>query len=559
MLLLRPRPSRLSDWLPYVLGVALVAALVFVLAAASLRAEHERRRAYAQGVVRNLALLIEAQVAGLLWQADLALRQRAGFEPDPDPLPAVVPSPPPGLQVSGPERDERGQWVLRLQRANARAGGPAVELAVPVDRLGAILDRVQLGPHGAATLRSASMALVWRQPMPPGGTARLGSTEVSNGLRDAVARSPQAGDFDAPTALDGIARLNAYQRVDGFPLYVIVGLPEDEFPRGWSRMDAALLALSLGTLLTALLSAWVLYKGSRRQIDRVHRRYQAIVEGSHDAIISKTLDGIVTSWNPAAERIFGWSEGQMVGQSLLRLFPAERLEEEHDIIARIRRGETIEAFETERLRADGGRVSLSVTISPVRDADGRVVGASKIARDISRQKSMEAEIRALAFLDPLTQLPNRRLLRDRLQQAQQASRRSGHWCAAVYMDLDGFKTLNDTHGHEVGDLLLQEIARRLRAAVRETDTVARLGGDEFVLLCNDLGDDPGAATEAVLAVEAKVVHALERPWQLRDIHLVPRASLGHRLFQGVDEDVELLLREADARMYEDKQRRRGGR
>src|SRR5574343_1203097 len=110
MLLLRPRPSRLSDWLPYVLGVAVVAALVFVLAAASIRAEHERRRAYAQGVVRNLALLVETQVAGLLWQADLNLRRRAGFEPDTDPLPPALPSPPPGLQVSGPERDERGQW-----------------------------------------------------------------------------------------------------------------------------------------------------------------------------------------------------------------------------------------------------------------------------------------------------------------------------------------------------------------------------------------------------------------------------------------------------------------
>ena len=505
-MLLRPRTSRLSDWLPHVLGVALVAALVFVLAAVSIRAEHERRRAYAQGVVRNLALLVETQVAGLLWQADLSLRQRAGYPPDPDPLPAALPSPPAGLQVSGPERDERGQWVLRLQRPSARAGEPAVQLSLPVDRLGAILDRVQLGPHGAATLRSASMALIWRQPMPPGGAARLGSTEVSQGLRDAVARAPEAGDFDAPTALDGIARLNAYQRVDGFPLYVIIGLPEDEFPRSWSRMDAALMALALATLLTALLSAWVLYKGSRRQIDLVHRRYQAIVEGSHDAIISKTLDGLVTSWNPAAERIFGWTAHEMVGHSLLRLFPPDRLQEEPDIIARIRRGETIDAFETERLRADGTRVPLSVTISPVHDADGRIVGASKIARDISRQKSMEAEIRALAFLDPLTQLPNRRLLRDRLQQAQQASRRSGHWCAVVYMDLDGFKALNDSHGHEVGDLLLQEIGRRLRGAVRETDTVARLGGDEFVLLCNDLGDDPGAATEAVLAVEIGRAH-----------------------------------------------------
>ena len=221
MLLLRPRSPRPKDWLPYILGVAAVAALVFVLAATTIRAEHERRRAYAQGVVRNMALLIEGQVADVLWQADRVLRQRAGFEPDADPLPPALPFPPPGLQLTGPERDARGLWVLRLRRESVRPGAPPVEVALPVERLGAILERVQLGAYGAVSLRMSSMALIWRQPMPAGGMARLGSTEVSKGLRDAVAQSPQAGDFDAPTALDGIARLNAYQRVDGFPLYEI--------------------------------------------------------------------------------------------------------------------------------------------------------------------------------------------------------------------------------------------------------------------------------------------------------------------------------------------------
>ena len=101
-----------------------------------------------------------------------------------------------------------------------------------------------------------------------------------------------------------------------------------------------------------------------------------------------------------------------------------------------------------------------------------------------------------------------------------------------------------------------EVARRLKQVVRETDTVARLGGDEFVVLCADLGRDQGAATEAVLAIEAKITHAVETPWLLRDLNVRPRASLGHRLFKGTDDEPDQILRDADARMYQDKQRRR---
>ncbi|MBQ0944143.1 diguanylate cyclase [Ideonella sp. 4Y16] len=555
----RPR-SLSSAWWPLALAVGVVAAMVVLLAALALRQEHERRLAYAQGVTRNLALLIEAQLAGVLARADLRLTQMgAQAAGEPGGWQAAHPTPAPGLTVSGPERDARGTWVMVLSRPSAQPGKPPVSLSIPVDQFGAVLDRVSLGTLGAATIRTTDLALVYRHPLPPGGLTQIGSREVSAGLRSAVALAPEAGDFNAPTALDGIARLNAYQRVDGYPFYVIVGLPEQDFPRGWSRMDLAMIAVAAVSLLATLLGGWLLHLGARRQIDQMQRRHAAIVESSTDAILSKTLDGVVTSWNRGAERIFGWTAQEMVGQPLRRVVPDDLLDQEQDIVQRLQQGEEITALETERLCRDGRRLPMSLTISPVRDAQGRITGASTIARDISRQKALEAEIRALAFLDPLTQLPNRRLLRDRLLQAQQVSRRSGHWAAVIYLDLDGFKGLNDTHGHDVGDLFLVEVARRLKAAVRETDTVARLGGDEFVVLCAELGASQGTATEAVLAIEAKITHAVEAPWQLRDLHLGPRVSLGHRLFLGVEDEVDLILRDADSRMYADKQRRRQGR
>jgi len=554
----RPR-SPSPAWWPLALAVGVVATLVVLLAALALRQEHERRLAYAQGVTRNLALLIEAQLAGVLARADLRLLQMgAASAGEPGGWQAAHPTPAPGLTVRGPERDERGTWVMVLSRPAAQPGRPPVSLAIPVEQLGAVLDRVSLGTLGAATIRTTDLALVYRHPLPPGGMGQIGSREVSAGLRAAIGLAPEAGDFNAPTALDGIARLNAYQRVDGYPFYVIVGLPEQDFPRGWARMDLAMLAVAGVSLLSTLLGGWLLHLGARRQIDQMQRRHAAIVESSTDAILSKTLDGVVTSWNRGAERIFGWTAQEMIGQPLRRIVPDDLIDQELDIVARLQQGEEISSLETERLCRDGRRLPMSLTISPVRDGEGRIMGASTIARDISRHKALEAEIRALAFQDPLTQLPNRRLLRDRLLQAQQASRRSGHWAAVIYLDLDGFKTLNDTHGHDVGDLFLVEVARRLKSAVRETDTVARLGGDEFVVICADLGEAQGAATESVLAIEAKISHAVEAPWQLRELHLAPRVSLGHRLFQGVDDEVDLILRDADSRMYADKLRRRQG-
>src|SRR6266540_3420262 len=122
------------------------------------------------------------------------------------------------------------------------------------------------------------------------------------------------------------------------------------------------------------------------------RLLAAIVDSSDDAIVSKDLNGIVMSWNRAAERIFGWSSDEMVGQSIRRIIPPERLSEEDAVLSSIRRGERVDHFETERMRKDGGLISISLTVSPVRNATGTVVGASKIARDISEARRSRERI-----------------------------------------------------------------------------------------------------------------------------------------------------------------------
>ena len=180
-----------------------------------------------------------------------------------------------------------------------------------------------------------------------------------------------------------------------------------------------------------------------------------------------------------------------------------------------------------------------------------------VARDITPLRIMEETIQHLAFHDALTELPNRRLLFDRLQDVLIANKRTRHYAAVMFIDLDLFKPVNDAHGHEAGDALLRETARRLRNAVRESDTVARMGGDEFVIVLKDLDRSaPGARAHADAVCE-KVLANLQPPMQWGAHRLYCSASIGVRIFGGDDNATE-LLRDADTAMYVAKKRGGGG-
>jgi len=168
----------------------------------------------------------------------------------------------------------------------------------------------------------------------------------------------------------------------------------------------------------------------------------------------------------------------------------------------------------------------------------------------------------MAFRDALTQLPNRRLLHDRLSQAMAASKRSACYGALMYLDLDHFKPLNDRYGHAVGDLLLVDAARRLLACVREVDTVARIGGDEFVVMVGELGEEATASTAQAEAIAQKIRHALAEPFRLREqreeggapsmLEHVGSVSIGVVMFRDHETQQDELIKQADAAMYQAK-------
>jgi diguanylate cyclase (GGDEF)-like protein/PAS domain S-box-containing protein len=203
-------------------------------------------------------------------------------------------------------------------------------------------------------------------------------------------------------------------------------------------------------------------------------------------------------------------------------------------------------------RKNGAPFWVELEVVSVQAVAEEVTHWVAVGRDITQRRNAEEMIRHLAFYDPLTDLPNRQLLLDRLQKALSQSARSGQHGALMFIDLDNFKVLNDTLGHHVGDQLLQQVAQRLTKSVRKTDTVARLGGDEFVVMVDDLSTDPVAAAAKSRALSEKVLNVLREPFQIAGHQHFATPSIGVAAFSGKQSDVSELLKQADLAMYQAK-------
>jgi diguanylate cyclase (GGDEF)-like protein/PAS domain S-box-containing protein len=195
---------------------------------------------------------------------------------------------------------------------------------------------------------------------------------------------------------------------------------------------------------------------------------------------------------------------------------------------------------------------IYMTCAPALDDHGEIVGGTGIVQDISERKSAEETIRNLAFYDHLTDIPNRRLLLERLQHAMVSSAHHDRAGALLFIDLDNFKAINDTLGHDMGDLLLKQVAQRLVTCLREGDSVARLGGDEFVVLLEDLSGHAIEAAAQTETVAENIQAALSRPYRLAAHEYLSTSSIGATLFHGHRQSIEELMKQADIAMYQAK-------
>jgi diguanylate cyclase (GGDEF)-like protein/PAS domain S-box-containing protein len=291
------------------------------------------------------------------------------------------------------------------------------------------------------------------------------------------------------------------------------------------------------------------------QLAEKETRMRAVFDNVDDGIIIINAAGIIESVNPGAERIFGYERAEMIGRDVSMLMPEQtRIQPGKHIRRYLKGGQStvIGALkEIIAMRKDGTSFPMDLRVTEMRLGDADLFIGTM--RDITERKKNEEKIIHLATHDPLTNLPNRHLLQDRVRQAiSHAERHEGIRVAVLYIDLDGFKQVNDAYGHDVGDLLLLEVTRRIRAVLRSEDTIARQGGDEFIVTLPNIKQKLGASV-----VAEKLLQSLTAPCQIEGNEINISASIGLALYPDDGEDVETLLIRSDAAMYTAKMAGRG--
>ena len=282
---------------------------------------------------------------------------------------------------------------------------------------------------------------------------------------------------------------------------------------------------------------------------------------AREGITITDADGIIVDINAAFTRITGYSREEVLGQNPRILQSGRQNKEFYLAMWRDLLASGHWSGEIWNKRKNGEIYPELLTISAVTDAQGGLVQYVGLFTDITVRRQMEDKVHQMAFFDPLTRLPNRRTLGDRLGQTMASSKRSGRYGALMVLDLDNFKPLNDAHGHAAGDLLLEAVAARMLACVREVDTVARIGGDEFVVLLGEMDTDRSESMSQAGLIAEKIRLALAAPYSLpltrqgQEASAVEHrcsASIGVVLFLNHEASQEDILRRADAAMYQAK-------
>lgn len=282
----------------------------------------------------------------------------------------------------------------------------------------------------------------------------------------------------------------------------------------------------------------------RKRHEAVQREAGIVFENSYEGIMVVSPEGLITKVNPAFSRITGYSDEEAVGLPPRILSSGLQDPAFYKALWALIHKNDFWRGEIWNKRKNGEVYAELLSISVVRDSQGKIQYYLGVFSDISQLKAHEAELNQAANFDPLTRLPNRRLLEDRLNQAIVHATRSGKSSAICFLDLDGFKAINDLYGHALGDQLLLGVSENLKAILRADDTLARMGGDEFVLIISDL-----ASQQECMQVLERVLVAASLPVEVDGMTVSVSASIGVSLYPQDNADADTLLRHADQAMY----------
>ena len=464
------------------------------------------------------------------------------------------------LRINYPKRRGSGETSLQFSRRLDAADGSfagVVTVSIAASYFVSGYEQAKLGEQGVIGILGTDGVFRAR---------RTGDVVSSGDVVDYASAAPGAEDSEASVSLvsqEGVRRYTSARKLFGFPLSVVVGLSEEEQLAGyhhnvqgylwWASAGSALLML-FGAVLGRM--KWQLDKSrlhdiTERKLTEQNLRIAAAAFDSQEAMVITDAHSVMMQVNRAFTENTGYTTEELVGQTP-RLLKSGR----HDADFYRAMWESINSMgvwqgEIWNRHKDGTVSPKWLTISAVKDDNGVVINYVGSHYDITERKQAEEKINELAFFDQLTGLPNRTLLLDRLRQTMTGSR-DGSYGALLFVDLDNFKTLNDTLGHDMGDLLLKQVAQRLTSCVRAGDTVARLGGDEFVVVLSSLSKNKVDAAAQVETVGNTVLSTLNQMYPLKDVAYHSTASIGVTLFTGQQTAIDDLMKQADLAMYRSK-------
>jgi diguanylate cyclase (GGDEF)-like protein/PAS domain S-box-containing protein len=420
-----------------------------------------------------------------------------------------------------------------------------------------LFDAVNLGTNGVITFRrSDDGRLVLRRPERPGTVNQALS---NNPMHLRVEAGEREGLIRFHAAIDKMERVYAFKRIGDYPFYVAAGIAADDFLANW-WVTAAITAVAGSTFLIGLaLLLWRLQSSEAQgamaegKLQASEERLQLLLNSAGEGICGLDRDGRTTFLNPAAARLLGFEQGADWQGKGERDFLAaihthtaagEPLPPEDCAIRQaLHAGQPVHGDEDVFTRADGERFPVQYDAYPLRKQD-EVIGAVLLFSDITERKRNAAQIEFLAHHDFLTALPNRFQAEARFRQAAAEASRQGTEVAMLFLDLDAFKTINDSLGHDIGDKLLQAVAERLRAQLRDTDTVCRFGGDEFMIIVPGLPE-----VDALLPVLDKLLASLEQTFPIESYQLSTSVSIGAAIYPHDGRDFTALMQKADTAMY----------
>jgi len=456
-----------------------------------------------------------------------------------------------GMVIAKPFVDKiHGQWMLmfarRLDETDGSFGGVVIA-GIALKRLSQLFSGLDVGHYGAVALRDQDLGVVVAIPEP---AAIDDASPMRDEMRERMNSGEQAGLIRLSGAAPVAGRTVAFRRVGLYPLFVTVALDARDYLADWRFEAVALFGFFILFLSVTVAIAWQFHRSwthqaaTYRMLRNSEERLRLLAENATDTISRFDADGVLRDISKSVVRLLGHRSEDLVGQRIDDLIHPNDVAALHAARDSLTVTPKPQILSHRFLHKDGHYIWIESNIQAIRNDADQVVEFVAVARDISERKQADARIEFLAHHDPLTNLPNRLLGKDRLELAVARAERSGSKVALLFLDLDQFKRVNDSLGHSIGDALLQSVSARLQGCLRESDTLSRQGGDEFLILLEELRDG-----EAAARVAETVLTSLSIAFLIDEQELYISGSIGIAIYPDDGTDFDTLLKKADTAMY----------